>query len=107
MSFLNLNILLSRRITFIIFIKLNKLNKINNKFIYFTIILSSYFLIIQIFEYKLINFNLRNSTFFSNFYLLTLFHIIHVILGTIIIIIFSLNKIKLINNIFIKIINSC
>lgn len=90
-----------------IFIKINFLNKINNKFIFYTILLRIYFLIIQIFEYKFIIFNISNSIVFSNFYILTLFHISHVIIGRLIIIIFSLIKIIFIYNYYIKIINTC
>lgn len=98
-SWLNLIILLTSRLTFIIAI--NELNKYSTKFIKIiisTITLRLYFISIQIFEYKFIQWNSTNSIYFSNFYLLTLFHIFHVILGTITITLFSFNKFNLINS---------
>lgn len=107
LSFTNLIILLSSRITLTISIYINK--KIKNKSIFYlkiTIIIGIYFVIIQSLEYSTINFNISNSIFFSNFYILTIFHITHVILGTIIIIIIikTMKKILLINKTKIKII---
>lgn len=106
MSLINLIVLITRRITFIIYIKENIVNK-NSKFIIYTIILRIYFLLIQLFEYKYIKFNLSNSLIFSIFFTLTIFHIIHVILGVIIILTFLINKITFFYNYFIKIINTC
>lgn len=95
LSFINLIILLTSRITFIISINLNNINKIKSiKFLNLTIILGIYFIFIQIIEYKFLNFNISNSIFFSNFYLLTVFHINHVIIGILIIFSIKLNKIK-------------
>lgn len=104
LAFLNLLILLSSRISITIFTYLNfKLHL--NKFFYilWTIILTIYFIFIQLFEFSIINFNSTNSIFYSNFYLLTIFHINHVIIG-LILIIFYLNKIfKILFNLIIKI----
>lgn len=98
MAFLNLIILLTSRITIIIFININKkLITKSNKIITKTILLRIYFLIIQNIEYKNINFNPNNSIIIRNFFTLTIFHIIHVILGTICIILFLTIKIKIIN----------
>lgn len=106
-SIINLIILVSSRLTFIIFIKINKKNIFNNKFLFYTIFLRIYFISIQLIEYKFINFNCTNSIYFSIFFTLTLFHIIHVNLGTIIIINNLIIKITFINNLFIKIIFTC
>lgn len=88
LSFTNLIILLSSRITLIISTHLNKI-KTNKSLIYLklTITIGIYFVIIQSMEYYILNFNLSNSIFFSNFFILTIFHISHVLLGTLIIII--------------------
>ncbi len=73
----------------------NNLNNINKFYsiIYlnFTIILDIYFILIQIIEYKFINFNISNTIYFSNFFLLIVFHINHVIIGIIILIIIIIN----------------
>jgi len=99
LSFVNLIVLLNSSITFIIALKNTKINK-SIKLINYTIILGIYFLTIQIIEYYIIPFNLSRSIFFSNFFILTIFHITHVITGIIIITIIKLFKIKklLINN---------
>lgn len=88
LSFANLIILLSSRITLIISTYIN--DKIINKSISYlkiTILIGIYFITIQIIEYSTLKFNISNSIFFSNFFILTIFHISHVIIGTIIIII--------------------
>lgn len=88
LSFANLIILLSSRITLIISTYIN--DKIINKSISYlkiTILIGIYFITIQIIEYSTLRFNISNSIFFSNFFILTIFHISHVIIGTIIIII--------------------
>lgn len=97
-SWLNLIILLTSSLTFITAI--NQINNHSNNFIkliIITITLRFYFTLIQLLEYTFIQWNSTNSLFISNFYLLTLFHITHVLLGTTLIIIFSLYIIKLIN----------
>lgn len=93
LSFTNLIILLTSRITLIISTLLNE--KYSNKSIKFlkrTIILGNYFIIIQIVEYLILNFNISNSIFFSNFFILTIFHMSHVIIGSIIITIIKFFK---------------
>lgn len=102
LSFLNLIILLRSRITLIIYINLNLLNKIKSlNYLNLTIILGLYFLLIQIFEYKIIIFNISNTIYYSNFFLLTFFHINHVIIGILILILFNyLTQIYLFSNIF-------
>lgn len=107
LSFTNLIILLSSRITLIISTYLNE--KINNKSLFYlksTIWIGLYFVIIQSIEYYILNFNISNSIFFSNFFILTIFHITHVIIGSIIIIYIINNKKKILfsNKIKLKII---
>lgn len=88
LALLNLLILLSSRLSITIFCYYNYLHHNKKlKFLLQTIILSIYFIIIQFFEFKILNFNFSNSIFFSNFYLLTTFHFSHVCIGTILIII--------------------
>lgn len=93
LSFTNLLILLTSRITLIISTFINE--KIKNKslrYLKLTIIIGCYFIIIQTIEYYLLNFNISNSIFFSNFFILTIFHITHVFIGTIIITIIIIKK---------------
>jgi cytochrome c oxidase subunit 3 len=63
----------------------NKRKTIN--FINLTIILSIYFLILQIIEYKQATFTFSDSVFGSSFYIATGFHGLHVIIGTLFLII--------------------
>lgn len=108
LSFLNLIILLSSRLTFIIFINLINLN--NKKafhFINLTIIIGTYFVSIQFVEYKIININISSSLFYSNFFLLTFFHINHVIIGILLIITFRLYLHKYLNPLKIKFMIIC
>nr|YP_010388113.1 cytochrome c oxidase subunit III [Aclerda takahashii]UPO69097.1 cytochrome c oxidase subunit 3 [Aclerda takahashii] len=96
MSFLNLMILLSSSLTIMETINLN--NNKSNKSIFMlkiTVMLSLYFLFIQLMEYSTLNFNMSNSVFFSNFFLITLFHMMHVLAGTIIMIYIQFMKNKL------------
>ena len=60
-----------------------------------TIILSIYFLLLQILEYKQATFTFSDSIFGSSFYIATGFHGLHVIIGTIFLIINLLRIIKL------------
>lgn len=93
LSFTNLIILLISRITIIISININ-IKKNNNtiKYLKITVILGIYFISIQMIEYSILNFNISNSIFFSNFFILTIFHISHVLIGTIIIIYIIIKK---------------
>jgi len=107
LSFTNLIILLSSRITLTIstYIK----NELSNKsliYLNITVIIGLYFIIIQSLEYSILNFNISNSIYFSNFFILTMFHITHVLIGTIIILIIKeiIKKIIVINKTKIKII---
>lgn len=99
LSFINLIILLNSRITLIIILKKNKINE-SIKLINYTITIGIYFLLIQLIEYYTIPFNISNSIFFSNFFILTIFHMTHVIAGIILIFILKYFKIKklLLNN---------
>lgn len=65
------------------------------KFINLTIILSIYFLILQALEYKQANFTFSDSVFGSSFYIATGFHGLHVIIGTIFLIINLIRIIKI------------
>nr|QJF58147.1 cytochrome c oxidase subunit 3 [Adelges tsugae] len=64
-------------------------NKIKNSKMYMklTIMLSVYFLLLQMFEYNQATFTFSDSIFGSSFYIATGFHGIHVIIGTIFLII--------------------
>nr|YP_010372200.1 cytochrome c oxidase subunit 3 [Ceratovacuna keduensis]UOX27598.1 cytochrome c oxidase subunit 3 [Ceratovacuna keduensis] len=53
------------------------------KFLYTTIILSMYFIILQMIEYKESTFTFSDSIFGSSFFMATGFHGLHVIIGTI------------------------
>lgn len=107
LSFTNLIILLTSRITIIISAYKNE-KLINKSIIYLkiTIWIGIYFVFIQSIEYSILNFNISNSIFFSNFFILTIFHITHVIIGSIIIIIIIYIKKKILfsNKVKIKII---
>jgi len=74
---------------------LNNSKKKTIIFINLTIILSIYFLILQILEYKQATFTFSDSIFGSSFYIATGFHGLHVIIGTIFLIINLLRIIKL------------
>nr|YP_010624556.1 cytochrome c oxidase subunit III [Matsucoccus matsumurae]WBG67623.1 cytochrome c oxidase subunit III [Matsucoccus matsumurae]WRQ20335.1 cytochrome c oxidase subunit III [Matsucoccus matsumurae] len=60
-------------------------NNLNfNKFminLMLTNILALYFIMIQFYEYYNMNFNSMNSIYWSNFYILTLFHMSHILMG--------------------------
>jgi len=94
---LNTIILLTSRFT----VTLTHLYLLNNSkkktiiFINLTIILSIYFLLLQILEYKQATFTFSDSIFGSSFYIATGFHGLHVIIGTIFLIINLLRIIKL------------
>lgn len=81
---LNTIILLTSRFTITLthFYFLNNNKKITFIFINSTIILSIYFLILQIIEYKQATFTFSDSIFGSSFYIATGFHGLHVIIGT-------------------------
>lgn len=86
---LNTIILLTSRFT-ITLAHFYLINNNKNKtiiFINLTIILSIYFLILQIIEYKEATFTFSDSIFGSSFYIATGFHGIHVLIGTIFLII--------------------
>lgn len=97
-ALINSLILINSSLTFILAL-INNLQFIFKNYFYLnlTIILRFYFIIIQLFEYKIIQFNISNSILFSNFFILTSFHIIHVIIGLMIINLFKIFKLKLIN----------
>lgn len=92
---LNTIILLTSSFT----ITLTHIYLLNNKkkntilFINLTIILRLYFLILQIIEYKQATFTFSDSIFGSSFYIATGFHGLHVIIGTIFLIL-NLIRIK-------------
>jgi len=65
------------------------------KLINITIILSIYFLMLQALEYKQANFTFSDSVFGSSFYIATGFHGLHVIIGTIFLIINLIRIIKI------------
>lgn len=106
-SLMNLIILVTSSLTFMVFIKRNKSNNNYQEYIWITVFLRVYFVRIQLFEYYYLAFNLCNSVFYSIFYLLTIFHIRHVIIGTVIMTNLIVNKMYLLNNLFIKIIYIC
>lgn len=82
---LNTIILLTSRFTITLthFYLLNNSKKKTIIFINLTIILSIYFLILQILEYNQATFTFSDSIFGSSFYIATGFHGLHVIIGTI------------------------
>lgn len=82
---LNTIILLTSRFTITLthFYLLNNKLKISKIFLYLTIILSTYFLILQAIEYNQATFTFSDSIFGSSFYIATGFHGIHVIIGTV------------------------
>nr|YP_010048402.1 cytochrome c oxidase subunit III [Mollitrichosiphum tenuicorpus]QPK76755.1 cytochrome c oxidase subunit III [Mollitrichosiphum tenuicorpus] len=65
------------------FFLLNNKKKKSIKFMNLTIILSIYFLILQMIEYKEAMFTFSDSIFGSSFYMATGFHGMHVLIGTI------------------------
>ncbi len=94
---LNTIILLTSRFTVTLthFYLLNNLKKKTIIFINLTIILSIYFLILQILEYNQATFTFSDSIFGSSFYIATGFHGLHVIIGTIFLIINLIRILKL------------
>lgn len=74
---------------------LNNSKKKTIIFIILTIILSIYFLILQILEYNQATFTFSDSIFGSSFYIATGFHGLHVIIGTIFLLINLLRILKL------------
>nr|YP_010164126.1 cytochrome c oxidase subunit III [Didesmococcus koreanus]QRK27454.1 cytochrome c oxidase subunit III [Didesmococcus koreanus] len=95
LSFTNLVILLTSSMTLMMSME-NKFKKINKSisFLFLTMMLGSYFVLIQLMEYSMLNFNLSNSILFSNFFVLTLFHMTHVIMGILIIMYMTKMKMK-------------
>lgn len=93
---LNTIILLTSRFTVTLshFYLINNNKKNTIKFLNLTIILSIYFLILQGIEYKQASFTFSDSVFGSSFFIATGFHGIHVIIGTIFLII---NFLRIIN----------
>nr|YP_009400274.1 cytochrome c oxidase subunit III [Nurudea yanoniella]ARW70276.1 cytochrome c oxidase subunit III [Nurudea yanoniella]QBK84293.1 cytochrome c oxidase subunit 3 [Nurudea yanoniella] len=93
---LNTIILLTSSFTITLshFYTLNNLKKKSSMFLNMTIILSIYFLYLQTLEYKQANFTFSDSIFGSSFYMATGFHGMHVIIGTIFLII---NMMRMIN----------
>lgn len=94
---LNTIVLLTSRFTITLthFYLLNNNLKISKIFLYLTIILSSYFLILQAIEYNEASFTFSDSIFGSSFYIATGFHGIHVIIGTIFLIVNLIRIIKI------------
>lgn len=94
---LNTIILLTSRFTITLthFYLLNNNIKKSIKFINLTIILRIYFLILQIVEYKQATFTFSDSVFGSSFYIATGFHGLHVIIGTLFLLINLIRIIKL------------
>lgn len=94
---LNTIILLTSRFTITLthFYLLNNFKKKTIIFINLTIILSIYFLILQILEYNQATFTFSDSIFGSSFYIATGFHGLHVIIGTIFLIINLIRILKL------------
>nr|YP_009938255.1 cytochrome c oxidase subunit III [Hyalopterus pruni]QNU07674.1 cytochrome c oxidase subunit III [Hyalopterus pruni] len=77
------------------FYLLNNSKKKTILFMNLTIILSMYFLMLQILEYKQATFTFSDSIFGSSFYMATGFHGLHVMIGTIFLIINLMRMIKL------------
>nr|ARH10725.1 cytochrome c oxidase subunit III [Laingia psammae] len=69
--------------------------KLSLMFLFFTIFLSFYFLLLQFIEYKQAMFTFSDSIFGSSFYMATGFHGIHVIIGTMFLIINLMRMFKL------------
>jgi len=94
---LNTTILLTSRFTVTLahFYLLNNNKKKTINLINLTIILSIYFLILQIIEYKQATFTFSDSVFGSSFYIATGFHGLHVIIGTLFLIINLIRIFKL------------
>nr|UBR42851.1 cytochrome oxidase subunit III [Uroleucon sonchi] len=74
---------------------LNNSKKKTNIFMNLTIILSMYFLLLQMLEYNQATFTFSDSIFGSSFFMATGFHGLHVIIGTIFLMINSLRIMKL------------
>nr|YP_010884436.1 cytochrome c oxidase subunit III [Adelges cooleyi]WIW75848.1 cytochrome c oxidase subunit III [Adelges cooleyi] len=94
---LNTIILLTSSFTITLthFYLLNNKFKNSKKYIMLTIILSIYFLLLQMFEYNQAMFTFSDSIFGSSFYIATGFHGLHVIIGTIFLIINLMRMIKM------------
>nr|YP_009434610.1 cytochrome c oxidase subunit III [Melaphis rhois]ATE90570.1 cytochrome c oxidase subunit III [Melaphis rhois] len=94
---LNTVILLTSSFTITLthFYLLNNSKSQSIKFMNLTIILSLYFLMLQGLEYKQANFTFSDSIFGSSFYIATGFHGLHVMIGTIFLIINLLRMIKM------------
>nr|AKM70241.1 cytochrome oxidase subunit III [Adelges laricis] len=94
---LNTIILLTSSFTITLthFFLLNNKLKNSKKYIKLTILLSIYFLLLQMFEYNQAMFTFSDSIFGSSFYIATGFHGLHVIIGTIFLIINFIRMIKM------------
>nr|AKM70123.1 cytochrome oxidase subunit III [Kaburagia rhusicola] len=94
---LNTVILLTSSFTITLthFYMLNNLKLKSIKFMKLTIILSMYFLLLQMMEYKQANFTFSDSIFGSSFYMATGFHGLHVMIGTIFLMINLLRMYKM------------
>nr|AKM70097.1 cytochrome oxidase subunit III [Macropodaphis sp. YW-2015] len=80
-------------LTHLLMLNNNKKKTLN--FLKMTIILSIYFLFLQIIEYKQAMFTFSDSVFGSSFFIATGFHGLHVIIGTLFLLINLLRMIKL------------
>nr|YP_009994018.1 cytochrome c oxidase subunit III [Aphis aurantii]QNO35793.1 cytochrome c oxidase subunit III [Aphis aurantii] len=94
---LNTIILLTSSFTITLthFYLLNNLKKKTIMFMNLTIILSTYFLLLQMLEYNQATFTFSDSIFGSSFYMATGFHGLHVIIGTIFLLINLMRMLKL------------
>lgn len=94
---LNTIILLTSRFTITLthFLILNNKLKNSKLFIIITILLRLYFLYLQIIEYNQATFTFSDSIFGSSFYIATGFHGIHVIIGTVFLVINIIRIFKL------------
>lgn len=75
-------ILLTRRVTLTLFHLDTLTTNKSGLFLIITIILAGYFLVIQIIEYKINKVSIRDGGLISIFYVLTIFHGCHVLVGT-------------------------
>lgn len=75
-------------------------NNYSNFFLFFTVILGLLFSLMQLIEYNSSFFSLRDGTFGSTFFMLTGFHGLHVLIGTIFLfmVLFSSLKFNIIKN---------
>lgn len=94
---LNTIILLTSRFTITLthFYLLNNNKKLAEIFLILTIILRTYFLILQAIEYNEATFTFSDSVFGSSFYIATGFHGLHVLIGTIFLLVNLLRIIKI------------